>query len=835
MSRIALALALFLGPFRQSKGRLALALAAIALGVALGYAVQLVNQSAISEFSQAVQTLSGTADLEVRGARSGFDEALYPRLARRAEVAVASPVIESDVRVGGRSERLRLLGIDVFRAGLVQPQLTATTVGDSLDTLRPDTIFLSPAAANALGVKEGDTIAVQTGLGEARLRVAGLTHADGTRFGLVDIAAAQAALDRLGRINRVDLRLRPGVDAEAFRKRLAAELPPGVVVERPEASVKRAATLSRAYRVNLNVLALVALFTGGLLVFSTQALAVVRRRTQLAALRVLGLKGRGLVALVLAEALALGTVGAGLGLVLGYVLAQSILELAGADLGAGHFRGLQPALRVDAAWALGFFALGVAVAVAGSLWPALEAARARTAAALKAGDEERVFAPLAPIWPGLAVIASGAFLTFAPPVDGLPIFGYVAIGLLLIGTIMLMPRVVVTALGRLPAQRAVPAELALLQLRGAPGQAMLSLAAIVAAVSLLVSMAIMVASFRHSLDEWLEHVLPADLYARTSPSGDAAFLGPRDQERLARLPGVRRVDYARVQQLLLAPEKPSITLFARPIDADDPGRLLPLVSGFVAPRAGEPPPIWVSEAMVDLYGFALGAVVELPIGGRNERFTVAGVWRDYIRQSGSVLVHSDLYVRLTGDRTANDAALWLEPGTDPGEVGAAIRATLPGGDKLDIDAPGELRRRSMQAFDRTFAITYVLELVALVIGLTGLSSSFGALALARRGEFGMLRHVGMTRGQIAAMLATEGFAVSALGLAVGFGLGWVISLILIHVVNRQSFHWSMDLAMPWGPLAVFGAVMLIAASATATASARAATADDAARAVKDDW
>jgi putative ABC transport system permease protein len=833
--RTALALALVLGPIRQSKGRLALSLAAIALGVALGYAVQLVNQSAINEFSQAVQTLSGTADLEIRGPRAGFDEALYPRVARLPEVAVASPVIEVDIRLGGRSERLRVLGVDVFRAALVQPQLAATTVADSLDALRQDTIFLSPSAANGLGVKEGDTIAVQTGRGEVRLRVAGLTRADGTRFGLVDIAAAQATLDRLGRINRMDLRLRPGVDAEAFRRRLEAELPAGVLAERPEASVKRAATLSRAYRVNLNVLALVALFTGGLLVFSTQALAVVRRRAQLALLRVLGLKGRGLIALVLAEGLVLGIVGAGLGLALGYALAQTVVDLVGADLGAGWFRGLRPALQVDAAWALVFFALGVAVALLGSLAPALEAARTRTAAALKAGDEERVFERLQPVWPGLAVIAGGALLTLAPPVDGLPLFGYAAIGLLLIGTIMLMPRFIVAALARLPPLRAVPAQLAVMQLRGAPGQSMLSLAAIVAAVSLLVSMAIMVASFRQSLDEWLEHVLPADLYVRTSVSGDAAFLTPGDQALLARLPGVRRADFARVQQLLLAPETPPVTLFSGAIDAADPGRRLPLVSGFVVPSAGQPPPIWVSEAMVDVYGFTLGAVVSLPIGGRSERFTVAGIWRDYIRQHGAVLIHGELYARLTGDRTANDAALWLEPGVDPAQVRTALRAALAAGDALDVDEPGEIRRRSMQAFDRTFAITYVLELVALVIGLTGLSSSFGALVLARRREFGMLRHVGMTRRQIAAMLATEGLAVSGLGLAVGLALGWVISLILIHVVNRQSFHWSMDLAVPWGTLAAFGAVMLIAASLTATASARAAMTDDAARAVKDDW
>jgi putative ABC transport system permease protein len=835
MTRAALALALALGPVRQSRGRLALSLAAIALGVALGYAVQLVNQSAINEFAQAVQTLSGTADLEVRGPAAGFDEALYPRLARAPEVAVASPVVEVDVRAGARGERLRVLGLDVFRAALVQPQLATTTVADSLDTLRPDTIFLSPAAAHALGVKEGDALTLQGARGGLDFRVAGLTGADGTRFGLVDIAAAQVAFDRLGRINRLDLRLRPGVDVEAYRTRLAAELPAGVLAARPEAAVKRAATLSRAYRVNLNVLALVALFTGGLLVFSTQALAVVRRRAQLALLRVLGLKGRGLVGLVLGEALALGVLGAGLGLALGYALAQTLLDLVGADLGAGLFRGLQPVLRLEPTWALVFFALGVAVAVLGSVVPALEAARTRPAAALKAGDEERVFERLQPVWPGLAVIAGGALLTLAPPVDGLPLFGYAAIGLLLVGTIMLMPRLTVTVLDRLPAPRAVPGRLALMQLRGAPGQSMLSLAAIVAAVSLLVSMAIMVASFRHSLDEWLQHVLPADLYVRTSGSGDAAFLAPDDQARLARLPGVRRADFARVQRLLLAPERPPVTLFSGPIDAADPGRRLPLVSGFVAPRAGEPPPIWVSEAMVDVYGFALGAVVELPIGGRSERFTVAGIWRDYIRQHGSVLMPAEVYVRLTGDRTANDAALWLEPGADPGEVKAALRAALPGGGRLDVDEPGEIRRRSLQAFDRTFAITYVLELVALVIGLTGLSSSFGALVVARRREFGMLRHLGMTRRQIAGMLATEGFAVSALGLAVGLGLGWMISLILIHVVNRQSFHWSMDLSIPWGPLAAFCAVILVAATVTATASARAATADDAARAVKDDW
>lgn len=829
------ALALFAGPLWQSKGRFVLSLAAIALGVALGFAVQLVNQSAINEFTQAVQTLSGSADLQIVGARAGFDEREYPRIARLPEVAVASPVVEVDARVIGRRESLRVLGLDVFRAGLVQPELVATDAADSLDTLRPDAIFLSPAAAEWLGVAAGDRLRLQVALGETTFRVAGIVRGGQGRVALADIAGVQAAFDRLGRLNRIDLRVRPGVDVGALRARLAAELPAGVQVERPEAGIERGASITRSYRVNLNVLALVALFTGGLLVFSTQALAIVRRRAQLALLRTLGVTRRALVATLLGEGLLVGAIGATLGLVAGYALAQAIVHVTGIDLGAGYFRGVEPALVLDPAAAGLFFVLGVAVALVGTFFPALDAARAAPAAALKAGDEQRAFERLTPVWPGLAVFAAGAAGTALPPVAGLPLFGYVSIALLLIGAIMLMPRAAVVFFGLLRMPRAAGLRLAVAQLRGAPGQSMLSLATIVAAVSLLVSMAIMVASFRASLEAWLDHVLPADVYLRTTGAGDSGFLTPEDQANIARVPGVRRADFVRAQNVLLAGDRPAVTLLARSVDPGDPGRLLPLVGAFIVPGPGAPPPVWVTEAMADVYGFTLGRVVEIPIGGRLERFTVAGVWRDYVRAQGAVLMERDRYIALTGDRNANDAALWLAPGVGAGTVKAALRRTVPGGENLDVADPGEIRSRSLQAFDRTFAVTYALELVALVIGLTGLSSSFGALVLARRREFGMLRHVGMTRRQIGIMLAAEGMLVSALGLLVGLALGFLISLILIHVVNRQSFHWTMDLAVPWAPLAVFSAAMLAAASLTALFSARQAMTDDAARAVKDDW
>jgi putative ABC transport system permease protein len=583
------------------------------------------------------------------------------------------------------------------------------------------------------------------------------------------------------------------------------------------------------------VLALVALFTGGLLVFSTQALAVVRRRAQFALLRVLGVTRGRLTALIVAEGALVGVAGSLIGLALGFALAQLTVRWVGADLGSGYFSGVVPVLQLDP-WALGiFFVLGVAAAVLGSIVPAFETARTPPALALKAGDEERAFVRLRSPLPGLVAVTMSAAATALPPVAGLPLFGYGAIALLLVGTLLLMPRIAALALSLLPTPGRPAPQLAIAQLRGAPGQVTVSLAAIVASVSLMVSMAIMVASFRGSLDTWLERILPADLYVRAAAVGDTAYLTSDVQAQIAALPGVRRAEFLREQQLLLDPLRPRVVLQARTVDPANPSRNLPLLGPPLAVAAGAPPPVWVNEAAVDLYGFTPGKVIELPIAGKATRFTVAGVWRDYGRQQGAIAIERERYVALTGDRAVTSGALWLAEGSDRGVVQASLRREISGGERLEIATPGEIRDVSLKVFDRTFAVTYALELAAVVIGLVGLSSSFGALVLARRREFGVLRHLGMTRRQVGTMLATEGFAVSGIGLVVGLALGFVISLILIHVVNRQSFHWGMELALPWPALAGFALVVLAASTITAMASGRQAMGDDAVRAVKEDW
>jgi len=276
-------------------------------------------------------------------------------------------------------------------------------------------------------------------------------------------------------------------------------------------------------------------------------------------------------------------------------------------------------------------------------------------------------------------------------------------------------------------------------------------------------------------------------------------------------------------------------LQARSVDPAAAGRNLPIIGAPIAVAAGSPPPAWVSEAAVDIYGFTPGRIIELPLAGKIQRFTVAGVWRDYGRQQGVIAIERSRYIALTGDRTATNAALWLSGDADAATVEATLRRSIPGGERLEIARPGEIRDVSLRVFDRTFAVTYALELVAVVIGLVGLSSSFGALVVARRREFGVLRHLGMTRAQVGAMLATEGLVVSAIGLAVGLTLGFAISLILINVVNRQSFHWGMELSLPWLALAVFALLLVGASMLTALASGRKAMGRDIVLAVKDDW
>ncbi len=826
----------------HQRGRGLLSVAGIALGVALGFAVHLINGAALNEFSLAVRSVAGEADLEVTGGRTGFAEDLYPKVAQVPGVAVASPVLDLDVGLADRQRErgrrpgpstIRILGVDSLRAAQVQPALFSDEPRRLFDLMKPDTVVLSTAAATMLGLTAGDKLALLAGTERIELEVTGIAYGLRGALAMTDLATAQWRLGQLGRLNRIDVRLIPGADLGSVRASIAALVPPGAHVAEVAQVEEQGASLSRSYRVNLNVLALVALFTGGFLVFSAQALEVTRRRGEHGLLRVLGLTRGAIVRLVLAEAGLIGAIGSVLGLGLGYALANVAVRTAGADLGAGMFRGMTPQIGLAPGPTCAFFVAGVAIALVAGWLPALDAARAVPARALKSGDEQQMFEKLVSVWPGLLLIAGGTGLAQLDPVGGIPLFGYVAIAFILIGGILLMPRAVTALLAISGMPRTVPLALALSQLRGAPGQAMVSLSAIVASFALMVAMALMVASFRESVDEWLNAVLPADFYLRTSHLGDTVFLEPQFVSGVRALPELSGAEFLRIERLTLDPSRPAVALIAR----DLTGRAattLPLFGNVQPAKPGEPPSAWVSEAVASVYGYQPGMTIALPIGGTRTSFLVNGIWRDYARQHGSIVIDRTEYIRITKDERVNDGALWLKPGITEAQAEAALRR-LPGGALPEMSGPGEIRALSLKVFDRSFAVTYALEAVAVLVGLFGLSSSLGAIVLARKREFGMLRHIGMTRGQIGAMLAFEGGLLASFGAAAGLAVGWVIGLILIRVVNRQSFNWSMELHPPYGLLATLTLVMIALAAITAFWSGREAMGMGPVRAVREDW
>jgi putative ABC transport system permease protein len=833
---------LLLAQIREQPVRLLITVLAISLGVALGASVYLVNSAALNEFGLATKRLVGESDIVIRGPSDGFAEDLFADLARNAAVSAASPVLELDVALTGRRDTLKVLGLDPFRAAALQPAIMGD-IGDHLFQLfEPGSIYLSSSAAQQLHLRRGDRLQVTVGSSVKSLRLLGVLS-EGTfpqPLGLMDIASAQWTFNALGRINRIDLRLAPGTDVDKFRHDLAARLPLGVLAVAPRVERDRAVTVTRAYRVNLNMLALVALFTGAFLVFSTQSLSVLRRRRSLALLRALGVTRGQLRRALVGEGLALGVAGSLIGIGLGALVAAVILRFLTGDLGNGQLRVAGASLQAAPLPMMAFFVVGTLVAAIGAWLPARNAARQPPARALKGGDGDYAVVARVSWRAGLALLLLGSVLAWLRPIGGIPVFGYSAIAALLFGAVLLVPAITSQGLSLAPRAGHVVLDTAVAQLRENAGLSALSLASIIVSFSLMVAMAIMVYSFRVSFDNWLSKLLPADIQLREPFGNDTAFWSEADQARLAAAQGVARTEFRRTRQLLLDPARAPVTLIARGSGGAQTAAELPLVQS-VSQKAGssaaaaKSPPAWVSEAVQDLYGYQTGEQITLPIAGHAQAFTIVGVWRDYARLSGSVVISRKDYIDATGDRSANEASIWLTPGIDADAAETALRAQIAHSDSLEITTTGALHERSLAIFDRAFAITYALEAIAVIIGLTGVSFAASSTALARRAEFGMLRHIGMLRKQVIAMLAAEGIITSAFGVAYGLILGLALSLVLVYVINRQSFNWSIDLAVPAWQLAFLSVTLIAAAAVTAIWSGRAAMSQDAVRAVREDW
>ena len=839
---------------RHHPWRNAAAVLAVMLGVALAFSVHLINSSALDEFSQAVRAVGGQPDLELRAVQGTIDEALFARVTNHPQVALASPVLEiSTYAVTNTAERLtlRLVGVDALLVAAMAPALMPLPAAsaDRLAFFAPNSVFLNAAARNRLN---SDRLQLQSALQLKTVTVAGSVSAAGSALAVMDIGAAQELFGKQGQLTRIDLRLHSGVDQKAFVQALQStpDWPANVTLTEPGDALKQVSNMSRAYRVNLSVLAGVALFTGAFLVFSVLSLSVAKRAQQFALLGVLGLSARNRLALVLWESLVLGLVGSLVGLALGTALAALALRLLGGDLGGGYFAGAAPSLQWDGAVALLYATAGVAAALIGGWWPARQAQQMAPALALKGLGTELV--TRRSHWVGIVLIVTSVLLAKAPAIFGVPVAAYMAVALLLLGGITALPWLIgllLDQLAPLVAHRALPL-LAVERARRVRGSAAVAVSGVVASLSLAVALTVMVASFRESMTRWLDQVLPADLYVRSARSlgaSDTVYFSPEFVQAATLLAGVQGVQSQRLISLLLDRARPAVALIAR--ELDDPARNLPLIDEPLPVPAGQIG-IYVSEAVVDLHGAAAGKVftpltaafqaLGATAPSHGAPFFVAGVWRDYARQSGAIAIDKRAFQQLTGDRRANDLALWLSPGVETERVQLALRkladASSEGaGQLLEFGTSRQIRATSLKIFDRSFAVTYWLQAVAIGIGLFGVAASFSAQVLARRKEFGLLAHLGLTRRQILAVVAYEGAAWTTLGAIAGLALGLAVALVLVHVVNPQSFHWTMDLMLPWIRLLALCLAVVVAGTVTAWLAGKAAAGRDAVLAVKEDW
>ena len=838
--------------FRAQPGRWLIAGFTVALGIALAVGIHTVNRSALGEFGRAMDMVNGQASAQLVMPSGDFPDQIVDEIVshqRELGIQAVSPVLER------QASSLRILGLDIFQAGQVTPSLMPSVQDGERDQLFADnSIFLSSAALRDLNVAVGDPLAVALGGRTVTFKVAGLVPgAAGQRIAVMDLGLAQWRLDGLGRLSRLDVQLVQGKSLQA----LAADLERlnlGLTLVTAEDRDRRMSNLSRAYRVNLNVLALVALFTGAFLVFTTISFSVLRQQSQLALLNILGANQGWLFAVVITQALLVAALGGMLGIGIGLGLAAILLQWVGGDLGGGYFSTSIPPLEIDWAVLFGFWLLSLAVGALAGYFPARAATSGSPVAQLKSGAAERILKPVLDDRIALSLALVSLVLAFIPAIDGLPIAAYLSIALLLLAGLALTPslvRICFSLIYRLLLRKpnlSSSFTLAVWRLSQAPASAAGLIAGVVAALALTVAMVVMVASFRDSVTRWLDQVLPADLYAslKSSTLSEDLARDPALASLIVSSPGVERVEWSLQQQILLRPDRPEVTLMARPISTGAAAQTLPLtgsvamqpasLSGSTHPAR---PEVYVSEAMTDLYGWKPGEVHYLPLAGvANGRLPVwvAGVFRDYGRQHGSIVMDLSTYQRLTRDLRRTDIAIWIAPGKQPSEVLDLLQRKFPEIKRLPFRSASELRALSLRIFDRSFALTYALEVAALLVAIFSVAAGFAGQALVRQKEYALMHHLGQSSQQQLHWIIDESGMLLALAACWGTLLGLLMSQVLIHRVNPQSFHWTMQTSMPVVALIVLSLVIVLTGIAAAVWASRKNLAhDQLALSMREDW
>lgn len=828
---------------RQEPLRSAVTSVGIALGVAVIVAIQLTNSASVAGFQTALDIVSGQSSLEIVGTGLGVDETRLVELNWLRDYGEVAPVIQGDVawrRASGPPETLRVLGIDILRdrpfreyellkweGGQDEP-----TLPEFLELLRdPSSAILTAKFASAAGLTVGSTLPVQYGDRSIRLTVRGLLADEGParvldgHFVLMDIAGAQELLDRFGRVDRLELRLVEGISVDRAETEIGARLPRGFLVQRPAQRGRQVENMLAAFHLNLTALSYIALLVGLFLVYNTVSVTVLSRRDEVGTLRALGATRGRVRLLFLGEAAVLALVGSGLGLLLSRFLADGAIALTSTTVTALYIAAAAAPPSLGMAHVA--LALGTALPLSllAAFVPAQEAASVSPTAAMRGSDrlEHRRKASRRLIGVGLGLLALGVWLSRLPPVGGLPLFAYASALMIIFGSAFLVPFVLfaVVLVAEPLARHLVRVEywLAVNNLSAAIQRLSISVAALAVSLSMMVAIAIMIGSFRETVIYWVGQTLQADLFvspgSRPQPGADET-LSPEVVSAIAASPDVAAVDRFRVIDVpygttgvrvgggefdvLLAHGS---LLFKEPEDARAAMRS---AIGRTA--------VVVSESFAIKHGVGAGDEVELPTPGGVTRFRVAAVYYDYSSDRGIVMMDRPIFERYFGNVADSGVTVYLREGADPEQARQLLYATIGDGHSVFIGTNRSLRAEVLRIFDSTFAITYALEIVAIVVAILGVSGTLVTLILEREREFTILRLIGTGRRQIRRIVIGEAVLIGAISQSIGLIVGFALSLLLIYVVNVQSFGWTIQFHLPVSFL-VQSSALMVAATALA--------------------
>ena len=828
----------------RHKLRALLTLSSVAIGVAVYVAIDIADRTSIDSFESSAQFVSGNAALEADAVGAGFPDETVARVGAIPGVAAASPVVAGLVTDPSTADAYDLAGVDFLAAtragGTGGPAFPAGKAQFSRAIFERGAIVVSRSLARTLQVHLGDELPMVAGVRTVAFTVAGIVDDSAVPIGargviFCDLSTAQEALGRIGRIDRIDIVPSAGADIGRIELAAARILPPGTQFTTPQQRGATLAKLTDAFRYSLGSLAAIALLVGGFFVFNAVSMSVVQRRSEIGVVRALGATRAAVFIVFLLEGALVGALGSAAGIVAGRALATAALHQTARTFaivyGATHPFGIS---APPATYAIAVV-VGVTLAMAASLLPALEASGVAPSTAMRAGSWERPpSAPTTNFALG-AVIAFAAAYGFAelPAIDGRPFFGYAAALLVLAGCSLLAPPLValVASLARmmLPAQSGVSMHLAPANLRARVRRNAVAVASLMIGVSMTVSVSTTIDSLRDAVQDWIVTTFRGDLFVRPygAVTSDAVTMPAAVASRLTGLPGIAALDLVRSSQIVADGRD----TFAASSDMRVTGvhGYLPLLDGGDWPSVARgligTDDALVSETLARKIGVHRGDRVVVGARGGSAALRVDGVFEDFSNDAGYVFVDSGTYVRLFGDAGIKGIAVYASKGFDVDKLRGEIGRALDGA-RIDVRTNAQLRELATAQFNRTFAVTTVLDAIAIAVALMGILATLAALVLERRREIGLLRCLGMTRSEVRAMIVFEALLLGVMGAALGVAAGYALAAIRVYVITPQAFGWTIAMhGDPGYVIALCAGVALTAACAGLIPAAAAASLD----------